>query len=98
MMSYAVHCNEIFFWDVCEDSLSMAHLFIIINENFTEYSSNVSILFTNYRNEYILTVSSKKIIENMLFTFSSHTEYVKRESIVLYRINLTPPLIKTYER
>ena len=57
----------------------MAHLFIIIDENFTEYSSNVTLLCTNYRNKYILTVSSKKIIENMLF---------------LYRINLTPLLIK----
>ena len=76
MMSYAVHGNETFFLDVCEDSLSMAHLFIIINENFTEYSSNVTSSCTNYRNKYILTVSSKKIIDNMLF---------------FCRINLTPP-------
>ena len=65
------------FLDVREDSLSMAHFFIIINENFTEYSSNVTLLCTNYINKYILTVSSKKIIENMLF---------------LYGINLKPPL------
>ena len=76
MMSYAVHRNETFFLDVCEDSLSMAHFFIIIHENFTEYSSNVTLLCTNYINKYILTVSSKKIIENMLF---------------LYRIKLTHP-------
>ena len=56
-----------FFWDACEDSLSMVHLFIIINENFTQYSSNITSLSTNYRNKYILTVSSKKIIGNMLF-------------------------------
>ena len=56
-MSYAVHRNETFFLDVCEDSLSMAHFLIIIHENFTEYSSNVTLLFTNYRNKYILTVS-----------------------------------------
>ena len=55
--------------------MSMAHLFIIINENFTEYSLNVNLLCTNYRNKYMLTVLSKKIIENMLF---------------LYRINLIP--------
>ena len=54
----------------------MAHLFIIINENFTEYSLNVTLLSANYRNEYILTVSSKKIIENMIF---------------FCRINLAPP-------
>ena len=75
-MSYAVHGNETFCLDVCEDSLSMAHLFIIINENFTEYSLSVTLLCTNYRNKLILTVSSKKIIENILF---------------FYRINLTPP-------
>ena len=46
----------------------MAHLIVIINENFTEYSSNVTLLSTNYRNKYILTVSSKKIIEHMLFS------------------------------
>ena len=74
-MSYAVHRNETFLLDVCEDSLSMAHFFIIMNKNFTEYSSNVTLLCTNYRNKYILT-AIKKIIENMLF---------------LYRINLTPP-------
>ena len=67
-MSYAVHRNETFFLDVCEDSVSMAHLFVIIDENFTEYSSNVTSLCTNYRNEYILTVSSKKMIENVLFS------------------------------
>ena len=79
-INYAVHSNETFFLDVCEDSLSIAHLFIIINDNFTEYSSNVTLLYTNYINKYITTVSSKKIIENILF---------------FYRINLTPPpLIK----
>ena len=57
MMSYAVHRNETSFLDVCEDSLSMAHFFIIINKNFTEYSSNVTLLFTHYRNKYVLTVS-----------------------------------------
>ena len=66
-MSYAVHRNENFFLDVCEDSLSMANLFIIINENFTEYSLNVTLFFISYRNKYILTVSSKKIIANILF-------------------------------
>ena len=76
MMSYAVHRNETFFLDVCEDSLLMTQFFIIINKNITEYSSNITLLCTNYRIKYILTVSSKKIIENMHF---------------LYRINLTPP-------
>ena len=66
-MSYADHRNENFFLDVCEDSLSMANLFIIINENFTEYSLNVTLFFISYRNKYILTVSSKKIIANILF-------------------------------
>ena len=54
----------------------MAHLFIIINENSTEYSSNVTFLCANYRNKYISTVSSKKIIDNMFF---------------FYRINFPPP-------
>ena len=36
-------------------------------ENFIEYSSNVTLLCTNYRNKYISTVSSKKIIGNMFF-------------------------------
>ena len=67
MMNYAVHRNETFFLDVCENSLSMAHLFIIINENFTECSSNVTLLCTNYRNEYILTVSSKKLSKICFF-------------------------------
>ena len=57
----------------------MAQFFTIINENSTEHSSNVSSVCTNYRNKYILTVSSKKIIENMLF---------------LYRINLPPLTIR----
>ena len=70
-MSYAVHRNETFFWDVCEDSLSIARLFTIINEDFTEYSLNVTLLCTNYRNKYILTVSSKKIMENMFFFMSN---------------------------
>ena len=48
---------RLFFVDVCEDSLSMAHFFIIIDENITEYSLNVTLLCPNYRNEYILTVS-----------------------------------------
>ena len=47
----------------------MAHLFIIMNKNFTEYSSDVTLFHTNHRNKYILTVSSKKIIENMLFFY-----------------------------
>ena len=75
-MSYAVHGNETFFLDVCEDSLSMVHLFIIINENFTEYSSNVTLLCSNYINKYILTVSLKKLSKICFF---------------FYRINLTPP-------
>ena len=45
----------------------MVHFFIIINKNFTEYSSNVNLLLNNYRNKYILTVSSKKIIKNFFF-------------------------------
>ena len=52
-MSYAVHRNVTFFWGVYEDLLSMAHLCIIINENFTEYSLNVILSYTNYINEYI---------------------------------------------
>ena len=59
------------FLDVCEDSLSIAHFFIIIHENSTEYSSNVTLLWTNYRNECILTVSSTKMIENMPFFISN---------------------------
>ena len=75
-MSYAVHRNETFFLDVCEDSLSIAHFFINYNENFTEYSSNVTLLCPDYRNEYILTMSPKKNYQKYAF---------------LYRINLTPP-------
>ena len=62
-MSYAVHRNVTFFLGVCEDLLSIAYFCIIINENFTEYSSNVILLYTNYINIYIyiLTVSSKKL-------------------------------------
>ena len=74
-MSYALHRNETFFSDVCEGLLSMAPFFIIINENFTEYSSNVTLLCIYYKNKYMLIVSSKKTIEYMLF---------------LYRINLAP--------
>ena len=50
----------------------MAHFFIIINEIFTEYSLNVTLLCTNYKNKYIVTVSSKKIIENMFFFLSTN--------------------------
>ena len=66
-MSYAVHRKETFFWGVFEDLLSVAHFCIIINENLTEYSSNVILLYTNYINKYILNMSSKKIIVNMIF-------------------------------
>ena len=55
------------FLGVGEDLMSVAHFWIITNENCTEYSSNVILLYTNYINKYILTVSPKKIIVNMLF-------------------------------
>ena len=77
-MSYAVHRNETLFLDVCEDSLLMAYLFIIIHENFTEHSSNVILLCTSYINNYILTVVKKNY----------------RKYAFLYRINLIPPLIQ----
>ena len=80
-MSYAVHRNVTFFLSVCDDFLSMADFCIIINENFTEYSSNVVLSYTSYINKYILTVSSKKIIVNMLF----YSE-----------LTLPPPLRKGY--
>ena len=60
------HRNVTFFLGVCEDLLSMAHFCIIVNENSTEYFSNVILLYTHYINKYILTVSSKKIIVSML--------------------------------
>ena len=66
-MSCTFHRNETFFLDVCEDLLSMAHFFIITDGNFTEYSSNVTLLCTNYRNKYILTVSSKKLSKICFF-------------------------------
>ena len=66
-MSYVVHRNETFFLGVCEDLLSTAHFCTIINKNFTEYSSNVILFYTNYIHQYMLTVSSTKIIGDMLF-------------------------------
>ena len=40
---------------------------IIINEIFLEYSSNVTLLYTNYRNKYVLTLSSKKLLKMCFF-------------------------------
>ena len=38
----------------------MAHFFIIINENLTEYSLNVTLLCTNYRNDCVVEKNYRK--------------------------------------
>ena len=61
MMSYEEHRNEAFFRDVTGNALSTAHFLIKINKNFKEYFLNVTLSYTNNRNKYISTASSKKL-------------------------------------
>ena len=65
--SYDVHRKTTFFRAASGNPLSLAQFSMICNWNLGKYCSNVALLYANWINKLTLSVSPKKILENMPF-------------------------------
>ena len=65
--SYDEHRETTFFRGAFGDLLSFAQFSIFCNGNLGKYCSNVLLLYGNWLNELILSVSPQKILKNMPF-------------------------------